>query len=125
MENQRLSIEQKRAKFAFNNRSSGDSSNYDALVKKVASYIQTNGFVYTMAFLAQKKEAEAVFKVIWDWNCNSNENTLRLNDLKNVSKEKFIEVLTQTLEDEQIRLVTLETLALFTWLRRFVNDDEQ
>lgn len=124
MPNERLNIEQKRSKFAFDKRSSGDGSNYDAIVMKVPAYIQTNGFVYTMAFLAQKKDAKAVFEVIWEWHCNSSDNLSRLEELRSVTQDKFLEKLL-TLSDEQIRLVTLETLALFTWLRRFVDDDAQ
>jgi len=121
MENQRLDIEQKRAKFAFDNKTSAESSNYDAMVKKAPAYIQTNGFVYTIAFLAEKDKG--VFKTIWKWNCNAPENTMKLSSLNGKSENQFLATLIN-LEDEDLRLVTLETLALFTWLRRFVKDED-
>ncbi|WP_027003423.1 type III-B CRISPR module-associated protein Cmr5 [Hugenholtzia roseola] len=121
MENPRLNIEQQRAKFAFDHRTSKLSSNYDAMVKKLPAYVQTNGFVYAMAFLAEKDKG--VFETIWKWHCNSSENTMKLPALNGISKGNFLPVLIN-LEDEKIRLITMETLALFTWLRRFVDDEK-
>ena len=120
-ENGRLNIEQKRSKFAFDHKANSKSTNYDAMVKKVPAYIQTNGLVYTLAFL--EKKDEGVFDTIWRWHCQTTENTMQLPTLKGKSKKVFLETLL-TLSDEDIRLLTLETLALFTWLRRFVDDEK-
>lgn len=133
-ENDRLSIEQQRSKFAFDHKESPKetnkkgkeealSSNYDAMVKKVPAYIQTNGFVYTMAFLAEKDKG--VLQTIYEWHCSSTENTMKLDKLDSVtSREDFLEKLIKELSDEEIRMITVETLALFTWLRRFVDDEK-
>ena len=121
MDNQRLNIEQKRAKFAFDHKSSSKSSNYDAMVKKTGAYIQTNGLVYTLAFLEQKDKG--VFETLWKWHCSENGNFMRLPELTGKAQTEFISVLLG-LTDEKIRLVTLETISLLTWLRRFVKDDE-
>lgn len=133
-ENDRLNIEQQRSKFAFNHKESPKetnkkgkeealSSNYDAMVKKLPAYIQTNGFVYTMAFLAEKDKG--VLQTIYEWHCTAPENKTRLDKLTSLtSREAFLEKLIKDLSDEEIRILTIETLALFTWLRRFVKDDE-
>jgi len=121
MPNERLNIEQKRSKFAFDHKTSTESSNYDAMVKKVPAYIQTNGLVYTLAFL--EKKDKGVYDTIWKWHCNTAENLMRLSSLNGKAKTAFLETLF-TLSDEDIRLLTLETLALFTWLRRFVDDEK-
>ncbi|MDX2305779.1 MAG: type III-B CRISPR module-associated protein Cmr5 [Microscillaceae bacterium] len=122
-ENDRLNIEQQRSKFAFNHKTSSESSNYDAMAKKLPAYIQTNGFVYTMAFLAEKDKG--VLQTIYEWHCTAPENKTRLDKLTSLtSREAFLEKLIKDLSDEEIRILTIETLALFTWLRRFVKDDE-
>jgi CRISPR type III-B/RAMP module-associated protein Cmr5 len=123
-DNNRLNIEQQRSKFAFDHKTSSESSNYDAMVKKVPAYIQTNGFVYTMAFLAEKDKG--VLQTIYKWHCTAAENTMKSAKLASVTKrDDFLEKLIKDLSDEEIRLVTIETLALFTWLRRFVKDEDQ
>jgi len=134
MENQRLNIEQQRAKFAFAHKESPKetnkkgkedtlSSNYDAMVKKVPAYIQTNGFVYTMAFLAEKDEG--VLQTIYEWHCTALENKMKLDKLTSVTKrEDFLAKIVKDLSDEEIRMITVDTLALFTWLRRFVDDEK-
>ena len=91
------------------------------MVKKVPAYIQTNGLVYTLAFL--EKKDEGVYDTIWKWHCNTDENTMQLPTLKGKPKKVFLETLL-ILSDEDIRFLTLETLALFTWLRRFVDDEK-
>lgn len=121
MPNTRLNIEQKRAKFAFDHKTSTKSTNYDAMVLKVPAYVQTNGLVYTLAFL-QKKD-EGVFETIWKWHCQEAGNAMQLPALKGKPNTAFLSTLIN-LDDEGIRLVTLETLALFTWLRRFVDDEK-
>lgn len=126
---ERLNIDQKRAAFAYSKRTAGNDSNYDAMVKKVPAYIQNNGFVYTLAFLAEKKDGKSVFKVIYEWHTSA-ENACRLQKLQGISESQFLKTLAEMktpngvlLTDEEIRLLTMETLTLFTWLRRFVKDE--
>jgi CRISPR type III-B/RAMP module-associated protein Cmr5 len=121
MENQRLNIDQNRAKFAFDNKTSNKSSNYDAMVKKTGAYLQTNGLVYTLAFLEQKDKG--VFETLWKWHCIETGNSMRLTELREKTQKEFISALL-SLDDEKIRLVTIETISLLAWLRRFVKDDE-
>jgi CRISPR type III-B/RAMP module-associated protein Cmr5 len=103
--------------------------NYDSLVKKIPAYIQTNGFLYTLAFLDSKRDinkqgikndAELVFEDIWEWHCNTDQNDHKM--MLGVTLPKFMEELFKK-SDAEVRFLTLETLSLFKCLKRFVKDE--
>ena len=120
--NHRLDVECNRSKFAFAHRTHTDSPNYDAMVKKLPAYIQTNGLVYTLAFLHKKDPG--LYDTLWKWHCNATDNFNQLTSLASKSKEAFLRVVVNDLEDDEIRRLTMETLALLNWLKRFVTEDE-
>jgi len=101
---------------------------YKSYVKKIPMLIKTNGFGATMAFIFSKQTKyknnkqpgtndnpknayNLIYKQISDWFKNE----------KNPFKFEFSE-LTKDICDinsQEYRAITTETLALFTWLRRF------
>lgn len=123
-------LEQKRLIFAMKQgKANADKGNYDSLVRKIPAYIQTNGLLYTLAFLDSKRDinkqgvkndAELVFEDIWEWHCNSSQNDHKM--MQGVTIPMFMEKLFEK-SDSEIRLLTLETLALFKCLKRFVKDE--
>lgn len=129
--NDRINIERERARFAFLHKESPKdenekplSTNYDAMIKKLPAYIQTNGFMYTIAYLAEKDPG--VLETIRKWLCQTNENVLRINKLEKIAtNEDFLKATIEKISDEEIRYLTLDTLALLGWLRRFVKDEDK
>ncbi len=114
-------LEQKRLIYSQNQttRSGKNSSNYDAMIKKVAAFIQTNGLLYTLAYLKEKDEA--VFEDIQKWHTEEHNVLSFAANTKN-DKGEFLKA-TFALTDDKVRLLTLETLALFKCLKRFVKDE--
>ncbi len=126
-------LEQKRLIFAQKQatRKEKNSTNYDSLIKKIPAYIQTNGLLYTLAFLDSKRkvdekgvknDAELVFQDIWEWHCKTSENDHKM--MPNVTIPKFMEELFKK-SDSEIRFLTLETLSLFKCLKRFVKEEKE
>lgn len=121
---QRLNIEQARAKAAWNyaNRERKSGRNYEGNVKKVPMYILTNGFANFLAF-AQKSEWQQIREDI--------EHYFRTaDDVQDIIKHKFqgnnrsfMEIVATDLTPDELRMVTFETLQLFSWLRRFVKEE--
>jgi CRISPR type III-B/RAMP module-associated protein Cmr5 len=92
---------------------------YASFVKKAPSFIQNNGLLYTLAYINKKSEALANDIRLWHID---KRNILNLDKNKCASIDDFLkEILTK--EDSDIRLLTLETLALLKCLRRFVKED--
>lgn len=85
---------------------------YKSWAKKVPSMIQMNGFGQTVAFLYSKSPKEpyqTFYTQIEMW--------LRKKGFLN-SGEELVEKVCQV-NSETYRAMTTETLALFSWLRRF------
>jgi CRISPR-associated protein Cmr5 len=85
------------------------SSEYKSYVKKIPSYIQTNGLSATFAFMYSKKGTyEVIYKQIEDW----------LKQRGFEIKDELIKwIISRNSKD--YKLVTKEVMALFLWLRRF------
>ena len=120
-------IEQGRAKYAFEkvNTISEDGSkklrdNYKSAAKNLPVLIKTNGLGQTLAFMKSKsgtesgKGYEILYKQIETW--------LQTEDIKGLVAPQG-ELVQQVLQlDSHIyRQVTVETLALLNWMRRFVD----
>jgi CRISPR-associated protein Cmr5 len=120
-------LEQGRASIAFDLAGAGMKSNpdYKNKVKSFPMMIKTNGLGAAVAFIKGK---DAVWKNIY----KQIEDYLKTNDLFNEYKskengqEKTVCLKQNTLDDyltkidsSLYRAITIETLALFTWLRRF------
>lgn len=87
-------------------------SEYKSWAKKVPSMIQMNGFGQTVAFLFSKSSKEP-YKTFY----NQIETWLVKKGFLN-SGEKLVEKVCEV-NSEKYRAMTTETLALFSWLRRF------
>lgn len=125
----RKTIEQGRAKYAFekvkeisNNSEHGSKKlkeNYKSTTKKLPVLIKTNGLGQTLAFLKSKggkKTSNAhdkLYEHIGSW--------LQNEDTKRLVKEGELVEQVINLESHDYRQVTVETLALFNWIRRFVD----
>ena len=81
---------------------------YKSYVKKIPSYIQTNGLSATFAFMYSKKGTyEVIYKQIEDW---------LKQDFK-IEGELVKWIISQN--SKEYKLITKEVMALFLWLRRF------
>lgn len=123
----RKGIEQGRAKYAFDvvngvsqNESKRLQENYKTAAKKLSVLIKTNGLGQTLAFIKskggeknQKNGYDKLYEQIGNWL--QTENTRDL-----VPKGELVEQVIQ-LQSPDYRQVTVETLALLNWIRRFVD----
>jgi CRISPR-associated protein Cmr5 len=123
------SIAQARAKYAWDcAKNNSNDSEYASLVRRIPMYIKVNGLLNTLAFLYSKSEREkkALKDIMnWlthqEWGLTDKKNIVRAE--KETEEAAFIKYLTQT-ETRDIMQFTLETIGLFTWLRRFVKTEE-
>ena len=128
---QRLNIEQERAKAAFLYATNKDKkgNNYDGNAKKLPMYILNNGFLNTLAFAYSKSDWKQLYLDIEDWFKKEPQNLIKtklekqINELPNNEKDKALMKTILELNDSELRQVTNEVLALFSWLRRFVKED--
>lgn len=118
---QRLNIEQKRAKAAFEYADNAASSkNYGSYAKKMPMHILNNGLANALAFAYSKSDWQQLYKDVEKW--------LKEDEPQGLIKSKFVnnkslmQVIIE-LNDSELRQVTNEVLALFSWLRRFVKED--
>ena len=87
---------------------------YGSIVRKLPSYILTNGLGQTLAFLKAKgkgepgNEHEILYQHLEGWL----QKQLDINS-------KFLDWLVNTATSQQYRLATMEALALLQWLKRF------
>ena len=120
-------IEQGRAKYAFEkvktiseDRSKNLKDNYSSVAKNLPVLIKTNGLGQTLAFMKSKsgtesgKGYEILYKQIGTW--------LQTEDVKGLvsPQGELVEEVIQ-LDSHVYRQVTVETLALLNWMRRFVD----
>ncbi|WNS77426.1 type III-B CRISPR module-associated protein Cmr5 [Bacillus sp. DTU_2020_1000418_1_SI_GHA_SEK_038] len=117
----RTGIENGRAAYAFGEVKriveSGNHNNkkYRSYVKKIPSLIQVNGLGQTLAFCFQKKkEYLAIYQQIHRW-------------LKETHGEYFIDESKElvevvvSLKSSEYRMLTMETIALLNWMRKFAD----
>lgn len=129
------SIAQARAKYAWecaskNKNKSSDEKEYASLVRKIPMYIKTNGLLNTLAFLYSKSEREKkVLNDIIHWLTNEKWGLIDKNQVNQIKtpnnqyEEKFIEYLLNNADARTMMQYTMEVMALFTWLRRFVKSE--
>lgn len=111
-------IGQKRAKAAWGFAQDQNSA-YASYVRKFPMYIKTNGLINAVAFAYSKgKEWEILYKNIEEYFKQQHTQILTFTD-----KDSLIQVLINA-DENTLRMATAETLALFTWLKRFVKDEE-
>ena len=120
-------IEQGRATYAFEsvrkiseNSSKKLKDNYKSAAKDLSVLIKTNGLGQTLAFMKSKSGTEAgkgyeiLYEQIGTW--------LQTKDVKGlVASEAELVLAVIELESHVYRQVTVETLALLNWMRRFVD----
>ena len=117
----RKGIEQGRAKYAFeavngvsDNRSNDLKKKYKSAAKKIPVLIKTNGLGQSLAFMKKRNDGyDKLYEQIGNW--------LQTEDTKQlVSDGELVEQVIQ-LQSPIYRQVTIETLALLNWIRRFVD----
>lgn len=121
-------IEQGRAKYAFDavkeindEESKKLKESYKSVSKKLPVLIKTNGLGQTLAFVKSKHAKQdkpkngydKLYKQIGDWLRNESAN-------QSVPSGELVEQIIQ-LNSSTYRQVTVETLALLNWMRRFVD----
>lgn len=114
-------IEQGRAKYAFeavNGISQTNKKNlkesYKPAAKKLPVLIKTNGLGQTLAFIKERNQGyDKLYDQIGNW--------LQTEDAKRlVPQGELVDQVIQ-LQSPVYRQVTVETLALLNWIRRFVD----
>ena len=117
----RKGIEQGRAKYAFDKVRSVSENGPDKLkkmyktaAKKLPVLIKTNGLGQSLAFIKKRNEGyDKLYEQIGNW--------LQTEDTKGLVRQgELVEQIIQ-LESPAYRQVTVETLALLNWIRRFVD----
>lgn len=121
----RINIEQTRAKKAFEYAIVGkEKGNYEAHVRKMPMYILNNGLTNALAFAYSKKQKEdgwqEMYKQLTQWFRTDEPQQIIRAKLSN--GEDLMKVVAE-LDDQTLRLVTAEAIALLIWLRRFVSED--
>lgn len=114
-------IEQGRAKYAFEAVNGISQTNkkelkesYKPAAKKLPVLIKTNGLGQTLAFIKERNQGyDKLYDQIGNW--------LQTEDAKRlVPQGELVEQVIQ-LQSPVYRQVTVETLALLNWIRRFVD----
>lgn len=86
---------------------------YKSGIRKLPIYIKTNGLGQALAFIQNRPNFPGIYQQISTW--------LQKEDFKHlVPKGQLMEVIVKMNSDEY-RQVTVETLALLNWMRRFVD----
>lgn len=122
----RKSLEQERAQFAYkcveqvlNNEY---EKRYKSYAKKIPMLIKNNGLGATLAFVFSKVEKEIacnlLYRQIGEW-LKKREFVNRSSDISSLNNELVAQII--SLDLPKYRAATVETLALFNWLRRFVD----
>lgn len=117
----RKGIEQGRAKYAFEavngvsqNESDSFKKNYKSVAKKLPVLVKMNGLGQSLAFIKKRNNGyDKLYEQIGNW--------LQIVDTKQlVPKGELVEQVIQ-LKSPDYRQVTVETLALLNWIRRFAD----
>ncbi|RME80945.1 MAG: type III-B CRISPR module-associated protein Cmr5 [Planctomycetota bacterium] len=110
-------IEQGRAKFAYDKvkevHKKDWNGEYKSYVKKFPSYIKTNGLGAALAFAYSKRAKEAwaaLYGQVAEW--------LSTQKHLGIQQGELVEIIIK-LDSSKYRMVTVEVLALLSWMRRF------
>jgi CRISPR-associated protein Cmr5 len=109
-------IEQGRARKAYefvNSVNSEKWDNYKSGVRKLPAYIKTNGLGQTLAFIKNRDNFPQIYEQLATWLQRENDDDLKRGG------ELVHQVI--AMPSVRYRQVTMETLALLTWMRRFVD----
>lgn len=119
-QNNRQRLEQNRANFAFEcAKKAGSNKEYKQWAKKVPMMVKANGLGATLAFLNTKGETQkSLIRDLEEW-FKTDEKCKALITLSGNSYD-LVGKITQV-EMAAYRALTIETLAFFTWLRRFAD----
>lgn len=117
----RVGIENGRAAYAFeavkkaiNNPKNGKKE-YRSYVKKIPTLIQVNGLGQTLAFCYQKKhEYRVIYKQLHAWMKKNYPQYFK------DETQEFVEAVVN-LDSRDYRVLTMETLALLNWMRKFAD----
>ncbi len=98
------------------------SKEYGQYAKKFPMYIKTNGLVNAIAFAYSNK------KGAWNDIYSDIQTYFKTHDANKTISEllktkELMAVLVEDITEDQLRILTSETFALFTWLKRFVKDE--
>ena len=114
-------IEQGRAKKAYEFvetvKDDKDWSEYKSGVRKLPVYIKTNGLGQSLAFIKNRSNFPRIYDQLGKW--------LQQEDEKRLVPEGDLVQQVIEMESPQYRQVTIETLALLNWMRRFVDGFEE
>lgn len=122
-------IEQGRAKFAYDCVNEVKKESYDKkykpYVKKIPMLIKTNGLGATFAYINSKndKAYNRIYNETEKWLLDKDTKKLIPKEYikdENGRKKELIDILI-SLPSSTYRAVTIEVLALFNWLKRFVD----
>lgn len=120
MENTRTGIENGRASYAFSavseavNKLKEKKKEYRSYVKKLPSLIQVNGLGQALAFCFSKgKEYKVIYDQIYNWLKEIHPQYFK-------EEGEFVEIIVN-LNSRDYRLLTVETLALLNWMRKFAD----
>jgi len=115
-------IEQGRAKIAYEfakeGMNDGKNKEYKNKVKSFPMMVKTNGLGAAVAFINGKNDK--------DWNkiYTQLDGYIKQNELNDLKKDdSLVSYLTQ-IDSTLYRAITVEVMALFTWLRRFAEGFE-
>ena len=99
---------------------------YKTCVNKFPMYVKTNGLVNAIAFAQSKSDWKPLYE---DLQIYFRANDPAKKDPLNLLQDKFnednslMEVLVNIDDNDILARITMETFALFTWLKRFVSND--
>ncbi|MCG8331771.1 MAG: type III-B CRISPR module-associated protein Cmr5 [Chitinophagales bacterium] len=120
----RTGLEQGRAKYAYDQVEKAstqlgkDAKEYKAYVKKMPMYIKVNGLGATMSFAFYKKRKNQAWALLYSdiegWLKKDHKALIDFND------DELVASLIKE-ESATYRAVTIEVLALLTWLKRFAD----
>jgi len=104
---------QKAYEFAKDGTNDGKNKEYKNKVKSFPMMIKTNGLGAAVAFIYGKKDKD------WTKIYNQLERYLKQNELNNLNKDDSLVPYLTRIDSTLYRAITVEVMALFTWLRRF------
>lgn len=119
-------INQERAKAAWGyaNASKKKGRNYDSNAKKFPMYIMNAGLLNAVAFAYSKKDWVQLYEDVYDWLLREPQQLIRKKlEANEFKKDKALIDTLMGLNDDELRQVKNEVLALLTWLRRFVEKE--
>lgn len=95
---------------------------YKTAVEKFPMLIKTNGLVNAMAFAQSKPDWKPLYEDLEKYfKCSEADKSDPNETLKNQFRDGkgLIQVLIDLTDENNLRMATAETFALFTWLKRF------